>query len=290
MHSLEMVRGWPVDAAAVGVATFGGTGAEAAAGEAGTAAAGLVRRSFPWASVTKPVTALAVLVAVEEGTVGLGTEAGPPGSTVAHLLAHASGLGPEGGAPMAAPGARRIYSNAGFEVLGDLVAERSGIPCARYVAEAVLEPLAMTGTSFGPAAGRGPAAGAASGLEGTLTDLLALAAEWAAPTLVSPETHARAVGVAFPGLAGVLPGVGRFDPCDWGLGVEVKGDKRPHWSGEHTSPATFGHFGRSGSFLWIDPVSGVACAGLTDRPFGPWALVAWPQLADAVLAEVRGAR
>jgi hypothetical protein len=32
-------------------------------------------------------------------------------------------------------------------------------------------------------------------------------------------------------------------------------------------------------------VAGLACAGLADRPFGPWAAEAWPRLADALLAD-----
>src|SRR2546425_457645 len=76
-------------------------------------------RVFPWASVTKLATALAVLVAAEEGVVDLDDAAGPPGSTIRHLLAHASGLPLDGGAPIAEPGRRRIYSNAGFEALAD---------------------------------------------------------------------------------------------------------------------------------------------------------------------------
>ncbi len=93
----------------------------------------------------------------------------------------------------------------------------------------------------------------------------------------------------FAGLAGVLPGFGHFDPCDWGLGPEIRDAKQPHWTGAANAPATFGHFGRSGSFLWIDPDAGIACAGLCNRPFGPWAARAWPALADAVLAETGAA-
>jgi CubicO group peptidase (beta-lactamase class C family) len=84
----------------------------------------------------------------------------------------------------------------------------------------------------------------------------------------------------------VLPDFGRFDPLDWGLGVELKGTKAPHWSGSSTSPATFGHFGGSGTFLWVDPDRGLACACLTERPFGDWAKEAWPRLSDAILAEL----
>jgi len=276
MHALDEVIRWPVDAAAVGVVRTG------VPGDPGTAV-GDPGRAYPWASVTKPATALAVLVAVEEGTLTLDQPAGPPGSTVRHLLAHASGLGPEEGPPVEQPGRRRIYSNAGFVVLGRVVEEASGMPFADYLSAGVLEPLGMTATALAD----GPALGAAAaGLVGPLVDLVALGREWARPTLVSASTWRDATSVQFAGLAGVLPGFGPSDPCDWGLGVEVRGAKRPHWTGPSNSPATYGHFGQSGSFLWVDPVAGVLCCGLADRPFGVWASRAWPALAEAVLAEV----
>jgi len=91
--------------------------------------------------------------------------------------------------------------------------------------------------------------------------------------------------VQFPGLSGVLPGFGRQDPNDWGLGLELRDGKSPHWTGSRNAPQTFGHFGRSGTFLWVDPVAGLALGCLTDLAFGEWAVEAWPALADAVLAE-----
>jgi CubicO group peptidase (beta-lactamase class C family) len=233
-----------------------------------------------------------VQVAVEEGTLDLDEPAGPAGSTVRHLLAHASGLGPgfEPGPPLAPPGTRRIYSNAGFALLGALVAARSGMPFGDYLYEAVLEPLRMTGTGLGPDLAPDAPSGPAAGLAGPLRDLLALGVEWAAPSLVSPETNRAAVSVHYPGLAGVLPGFQLFDPCPWGLGVEIRGEKHPHWTGSANSPATFGHFGQSGSFWWVDPEARVVCAGLSDRPFGVWAARSWPVLADAVLAEAADRR
>jgi CubicO group peptidase (beta-lactamase class C family) len=90
--------------------------------------------------------------------------------------------------------------------------------------------------------------------------------------------------VQFPGLVGVLPDIGRMDPNDWGLGVELRDAKHPHWTGERNSPRTFGHFGGSGTFLWVDPEADTALACLTDLDFGPWALEAWPRLSDAVLS------
>ena len=264
---------WPVGDAAVGVVRIASDGR----GEV-VDGAGDLDTPFAWASVTKVLVATAVWVATEEGTLSLETPAGPPGSTVAHLLAHASGLEPDSDQVLAPPGTRRIYSNRGFEMAADTLAAGAGMAFAEYLHAGVLEPLAMHDTELDP--GSSPA----SGGRGPLRDLLALAAELLSPRLVTPATRDRAVAVWFPGIVGVLPGFGRFDPCDWGLGVEVRGDKRPHWTGTRNSAATFGHFGQSGSFLWVDPVAGVACASLCDTAFGPWAKAAWPRLADAVLA------
>ncbi len=277
MRSLDAVATWPVGEAAVGVLRREG-GRRPTVSVAGVQ--GPMDRPVPWASVTKLCTALAVLVAVEEGTLALDLPAGPPGSTVAHLLAHASGLDPEGKAVLAAPGRRRIYSNGGFRVLGELLADRSGLAFEAYLREAVIGPLAMDGARWAP--GGSPAAG----LHGTLGDLLALGRELLAPTVVAPSTLVAATTVAFPGLAGVLPGFGRQDPCDWGLGFEVRGTKHPHWTGDRCSPRTFGHFGQSGCFLWVDPDVEVSCAVLTDTAFGDWAAVEWPALSDAVLDEL----
>ena len=175
------------------------------------------------------------------------------------------------------PGHRRIYSNAGFEALAAFIAARAGMPFAGYTTEGVLRPLGMSTTRL--------EGSPASGLTGPLDDLVRLAAELLEPTLVSPSTLAQATKVAFPGLAGVLPGFGRHDPLDWGLGFEVRDAKSPHWTGRHNSPATFGHFGASGSFLWIDPDARLACAVLSGRAFDAWAKQAWPALSDAVLGE-----
>jgi CubicO group peptidase (beta-lactamase class C family) len=100
---------------------------------------------------------------------------------------------------------------------------------------------------------------------------------------VSKQTLAEAARPHFPDLAGILPDVGRFDPNPWGLTFEIRGGKRPHWTGDRNSPATFGHFGGSGGFVWVDPEAELATAGLTDRDFGPWALECWPAFSDAVL-------
>jgi CubicO group peptidase (beta-lactamase class C family) len=117
----------------------------------------------------------------------------------------------------------------------------------------------------------------------TIGALERFAGELLAPTLLAPETLAAAVTVQFPGLSGVLPGFGRQDPLDWGLGFELRDGKQPHWTGRRNSPATFGHFGGAGTFLWVDPALAAACVVLTDRDFAPWAAAAWPPFSDAVI-------
>jgi glucose-1-phosphate thymidylyltransferase len=194
---------------------------------------------FALASVTKLFTAYAVLIGCEEHRVALEDASGPAGSTLAHLLSHASGLAPDDPArPLAAPGARRIYSNAGFAVAGSHLATCSGVPFAAYLAKAVFAPLAMGGASLDGS----PAAGATATLDGCV----AFAAELLRPTLVAAETMERATSVAFPGLAGIVPGFGSQDPCDWGLGFELRAAKSPHRTGGRNSPRTFGHFGGAG--------------------------------------------
>jgi CubicO group peptidase (beta-lactamase class C family) len=184
-------------------------------------------------------------------------------------------VAPDNNNVLAPPASRRIYSNRGFELLAGHLAARTQMSFGDYVKAAVTEPLGLVATSVGGS----PAAGAS----GSLVDLMRLGSELLSPTLVSTETAALATSVAFPGLAGVLPGFGRQDPNDWGLGVEIRDHKHPHWTGRGNSPNTYGHFGQSGSFLWIDPVAGIVLGFLGERPFGPWAAEAWPVLSDSVI-------
>lgn len=261
----SLVAGWPVRTASVGV-----TGPERTLGMAGDP--DWVTRI---ASVGKLLVGLAALVAVEEGTIELDEPAGPKGSTVRHLLAHASGLAFDADRSIAAPGRRRIYSNAGIERFAEHLGARAGMPFEEYMRLGVLEPLAMNDTEL-----RGSPA---YDVWSAVSDLLVFSRELLRPTLVSKQTLAEAVLPQFPDLAGVLPDVGRFDPDPWGLTFEIRDGKRPHWTGTRNSPATFGHFGGSGAFVWVDPEAELATVALTDRDFGPWALEVWPAFSDAVL-------
>jgi CubicO group peptidase (beta-lactamase class C family) len=272
MAALDVLDDWPVATAAAAV--VGPSGTVATHGDTG--------HEFVLASVTKPLVARAVQVAIEEGVVELDAPAGPPGSTVRHLLAHASGLAMHSNHVLAKPGARRMYSNYGFTVLAETVEQESGIEFGRYLTEAVLEPLGMTATRL-----EGGAWAAGFGATSTVADLAVFATDLLRPTTVSEPMHAAATAVQFPGLDGVLPGYGVQRPNDWGLGFEIKGSKSPHWTGEKNSPRTYGHFGQSGTFIWADPEAEVALVVLTDRDFGEWALPQWPALSDTVISEHR---
>jgi CubicO group peptidase (beta-lactamase class C family) len=267
VEALARIDGWGADHAAAALVRAG----EQAIRH------GDAEHVFAWASITKLLTAYALLVALEEGIVDLDDPAGPPGSTIRHLAAHASGLPFHDGPPIARPGQRRIYSNPGYEALAEVVGAAAGMPFRDYLRAAVCAPLGLAGELRGS-----PAAG----YLGSLTDLVAFARELLRPRLIASETLAEATSVHFPGLGGVLPGFGRWDPNDWGLGFELKDEKQPHWTGSRNSPSTFGHFGGSGTFLWVDSKLDAALGCLTDREFDDWALEEWPRLSDAVIAEL----
>jgi CubicO group peptidase (beta-lactamase class C family) len=269
VDALRQIEEWPAAHNAAGVATASEIVAEH----------GDVEHRFGWGSVTKLLTAYATLIAAEEGALDLDEPAGPEGSTVRHLLAHASALAWDSPLPLGKPGERRVYSNSGYLALAEHVAARTEMPFTDYLRAAVLEPLGLGATLEGDAAG---------GIVGDLRDLLRFGREALEPTLIAPETLAEATSVQFRGLDGVLPGFGRQTPNDWGLGFELRDGKSPHWTGSLNSAGTYGHFGSkpgTATFLWIDSERGLVAAALADESFGDWARAAWPALSDAVLSE-----
>lgn len=270
--ALAAVACWPVPTAAAAVVGPSGV----------LAATGPVDQTFALASVTKPLSALAILVAVEEGAVDLAQPADEvliPGATLRHLLAHASGLAFDQPRRVHPPETRRIYSNYGIELAAELVERGAGMPFATYFDQALVQPLGLRATSL--------AGSPASEGRSSVSDLARVLRELLAPSgLLHPQTLAEATAVQYPGLRGVLPGFGGQPHNDWGLGFEIRDRKSPHWTGGRNSPGTYGHFGQSGTMLWVDPAARVGLVVLTDRDFGAWAAAAWPALADAVLGAI----
>lgn len=264
--ALDEIADWPVDQAAGAVTSA--TGA--------IETVGITDWRVRIASVSKTMVGYATLIALEEGSLSLDQPAGPPGSTVRHLLAHASGLPFNGDKPIVKPGRKRIYSNTGIEQLAVVLEGCSGMAIGDYLREGVFGPLGMGETSL-----RGSPAW---GIHSHVDDLLLFARELLAPTLVTRATLDEAVSVQFPGLSGVIPGLGRYADNPWGLTFEIKGAKAPHWTAPEGSPRTFGHFGGSGTFLWVDPEAAIACVVLTNREFGDWAPPLWSALSSNVLS------
>lgn len=274
---LAVIDDWEPDVVSAG----------ALAGDA-RAVHGASEARLPVASLTKPMTAWGVLIASTRGLVHLDepvtidgvaspdtTDTTDSSVTVRHLLAHAGGLPIERDGRPIEPGTRRVYSNWGYEVLGALVAERADEPFARFLQDEVFAPLGMNDTVLDGS----PARAATS----TLDDMMAFADELRRPTLIPSELHAEATSEAFEGLDGILPGFGRQRPNPWGLGVEVRGHKQPHWAGRRVDTSAFGHFGQSGSMLIVDRTRDLALVSLADRAFGRWAARRWPELIDAVV-------
>jgi CubicO group peptidase (beta-lactamase class C family) len=274
VRALELVSAWPVPNVSAAVVAPDGA-VLCAVGDRG--------RRYRLASLAKPLTAWATLVAVEEGIVAIDQPIGQPGCTLRHLLAHAGGYPFSGGEPISRPARMRIYSNTGVEMAAAAVAAAAEMPFADYLHDAVFAPLGMEHATLDGSP--------AHAVWATVDDVVRFLAETQRPTLVAAATAADAIHTQWPELAGIVPDVGRFDPCPWGLGFEIKGAKAPHWTGATNSASTYGHFGGAGTMMWVDPPGGCALVALTDRPFDEWpaqALHLWPELSDAVLAEVAG--
>ena len=270
MAALDLTAKWPVPQVSAAVLRAGAI----------VATVGDVERVQRLASISKPMAAWAMLVAVEEGVVELDQPVGQPACTLRHLLAHAGGYAFDGDEPIARPEATRMYSNTGIELAARAVEAATGIAFAEYLTEAVFAPLTMDSTVL-----RGSPA---HGVHSTLIDTCRFVAEVMRPTLIHASTAADAERIHYPTLAGIVPGVGRYEQCPWGLGFEVRGTKEPHWTGTLNSPRTFGHFGGSGTMFWIDPERDLALVALADRDFDQWArdaLAMWPELSDAVISE-----
>lgn len=288
MTALDLTADWPVPH--VGAAVLRGGRVVDTAGETG--------REFRLASLSKPIAAWAVLVAVDEGLLSLDTPIGQPGCTLRHLLSHAGGYPFDGPDPITKPERTRIYSNTGIEMAAAAVATAADMTFDEYLHLGVLEPLGMDATAL-----RGSPAHA---LWSTVDDVCRFLAEVARPQVLSPATADQVGRTQYPDLGGIVPGVGRFEKSPWGLGFEIRGDKSPHWTGHRNTPATFGHFGGAGTMMWVDPdidtapdtgadtaanTGQLAVVALTDRMFDEWAdtaLRVWPELSDAVIAEHAG--
>jgi beta-lactamase class C len=216
---------------------------------------------------------------------------------------------------ISAPGDELRYSNVGYGVMARLTERVSGEPFWRTAQDRLLEPLGIRDIIADPTdlALRRVAHLADTshpetdietynsaywrslalpwgGLFGTPRD----AARFAASFLPSGERFLSEAATNFmttdqtmgvPG--GVESAKVRWDPGRWGLGWEVKGEKRRHWTGDLTSPRTFCHFGHAGTLLWGDPERDLALAVFANRTVTHmWGFILprWARLSNAVVA------
>ncbi|MGP9538429.1 serine hydrolase domain-containing protein [Brachybacterium sp. AOP43-C2-M15] len=266
MSALEVLDDFGFEAAAI---VLGPEGERARRGD--------VDRVRPWRSVTKTLTGCGAVLAAQEGRVDLDDEAGPPGATLRHLLAHASGYFYESERTLQAPGLRRHYSNYAIDEAARHVARATGLDAGDWIRERLAGPLGMDRLEWSGS----PSVGAS----GPIADLALLAAELLRPTLFEPAWHAELTRVQFPELVGIMPGFGKQDPNPFALGLEVRGTKSPHWTGHGNSEATVGHFGMLGTAFWVDPAADLALVVGTSHEFCDAHREVMPRLADAVLAE-----
>lgn len=212
--------------------------------------------------------------------------------------------------PADRPDSHVQYSNTGYGLLAIVVERVTGQPFAAALQTLVLEPLGITGY-LGVEPPRRPAqiAGVRGTHAGTTLEPFnspfwrALALPWAglltnatgamalvlafqntpAPFL-QPQTRAEALRNQTGILAGGFVKPLLWSPCPWGLGVDLRGAKNPHWVTDLAGPASFGHSGASGTLAWNDPQAGVAWAILGARTAdNGWLLRRGPAITRAIM-------
>jgi len=208
-----------------------------------------------------------------------------------------------------APRVHFQYSNLGYGLLGITIERASGMSYQDAVRSLVLEPLGIE-AYLGRAPPRAAAAigdvrsrhvGTPvepynstfwqalglpwSGLVTTAEGLLSLALAYAGRSaLIRAETCAEAtrnqngtLGGGFrtrdPFLGMDATSVLTWPACNWGLGIEVRGEKSPHWSPPLAGAASFGHIGSSGCVVWVVPSADTAWVVVGTRTTdGGWLL------------------
>lgn len=276
MQLAPHLENWPADTVAAALIAPGAADDSSTFGDQ--------KHVFELASVTKLLSAYAFLMAVEEGVFELDTPCGPEGSTVRHLLAHASGVGFDTREQQKPAGERRIYSSAGYEILAERLEAEAGMTFSDYATQGIFEPLKMSSTEIYGSAGHGG--------RSSVDNLLLFARELLRPTLIDETTLRDAFTNQFGNIRGIVPGYGMQKPCPWGLGFEIKDHKDPHWTGDNMPEDTVGHFGMAGTYLWVvpawsdSPAAGAAMVALTDREFGDWAKPLWQETNTSIFAEL----
>jgi len=260
-HSL--LDGWPGTPSMVLLSLEGGVVTR-------VAEAGDLDEVRAWASISKMVVSLAFGVESDWELQRFDQPVGPPGSTLANLLSHSSGLGLEQDDPVVPVGTQRMYSNYGVDlavesIIGDNTADN-------WLQQRVFRPFGMNTAKLEDRP--------SSGVVGSTNDLARLAVAWLRPDGIAKETRNHLITTYAPQLDGFVPGFGKFSPCPWGLGPEIRGDKH-HWMGDWPA-ASFGHFGKSGSLILLNADEQIGLVATSTEAFGGWATKIWPTWTSAM--------
>lgn len=238
---------------------------------------------YPWMSVSKLATARTVLGAVENGVASLDEiladqvylkdgqifEFFGKGISLRHLLSHSAGLKFTEAEQVCPAGQRRIYSNLGYELAAALIEKRSGIEFERWIKTMLWEPLGIAAELRGSPA---------YGIWSNIHELARFAVEFGQGNLLSPVYQKAIFTPTFSDLKGILPGYGMQKPNPWGLGPEIRQQKCPHWTSSTCPPEVAGHFGQSGSFLWVNRRQQRGAVFLGAEAFGTEHKQLWPRL------------
>jgi len=261
---------------------------------------------FLLASITKPMTATAVMILSDRGALSVTdrvrkfipefTGWDREAITIRHLLTHTSGLPdmlPENEAlrkrhaplkdfvaatcktPLLfKPGAECRYQSMGILLAGDIVERITHMPLRDFLRKEVFQPLDMKQTSLG-LGGRQISTTAPSQVTGN-DDW-----NWNSP-------YWRDLGAPWGGAHATAPDVARFlraflqparilkpQTASTMVANQNEGLNRPWglgWAvkqglfGKGCSPQTFGHNGSTGTNAWADPRKDLTCVLLTTRP------------------------
>ena len=229
--------------------------------------------------------------------------------------------------PVVPPGSKVEYSNVGYGLLGLIIETVSHQPFATFMRERIFEPAGLHDTWLAPPDCLFPRIVHVDGTfdPGSSTErfnstyarkqthpagsVIATARDVArffqmmldngsveddpagTPTrrqVIAPATARLMITNHTAGLGGGIEGFMTWDDCAWGLGFDLRGNKHPHFSGEYTSPHTFGHTGVSGVFAWADPATELVCVMLANRTlFDAWNTSRWSRFSTAVVASLR---
>lgn len=286
------------------------------------------------ASLTKVIaTAPAMMKLVEQGRVRLADpvtaylpefQGGTSEITVRDLMIHFSGLRPdldlepawsgyETGIkkalidkPTDPPGAKFVYSDINFELLGEIIRRVTGKPEDEFVQEQIYRPLGMKDTGYRPAASlrsriapteidattgeplRGvvhdPTARYMGGVAGhagvfTTADDLALFAQMMlnkGQGIFAPATVERFTAPATPAGQPVLRSLG------WDIDSPYSSNKGEIWTGG------YGHTGFTGPAIWIHPASQSYIVIMANRnhPRGGRSINSWRSKVASIAAAV----